>query len=200
MSLSKLWDIVEDRGVWRAAVHGVAKSGTWLSSWTTTAIYIVTAGWRGCYLFQLIGEQKESEKQSLFGFKTQVLHSLLLLHYNRITYALLAGSIAQSCLTPCDPPGLKPTRLLWSRGFSRQEYWSGLPFPPPGHLPNPKNQMHISWVPCIAADSFPLSHQGNPVTVSPRNNKILLGKTNLNSYLKSLVFFQRLMFYFANFQ
>ena len=24
-----------------------------------------------------------------------------------------------------------------SRGFSRQEYWSGLPFPPPGDLPNP---------------------------------------------------------------
>jgi len=22
-------------------------------------------------------------------------------------------------------------------GFSRQEYWSGLPFPPPGHLPDP---------------------------------------------------------------
>ena len=24
-----------------------------------------------------------------------------------------------------------------SMGFSRQEYWSGLPCPPPGHLPNP---------------------------------------------------------------
>ena len=24
-----------------------------------------------------------------------------------------------------------------SMGFSRQEYWSGLPFPPPGDLPNP---------------------------------------------------------------
>ena len=24
-----------------------------------------------------------------------------------------------------------------SMGFSREEYWSGLPFPPPGHLPNP---------------------------------------------------------------
>ena len=28
MSLSKLWEIVEDRGGWRAAVHGVAKSPT----------------------------------------------------------------------------------------------------------------------------------------------------------------------------
>ena len=31
MSLSKLWDIVKDRGAWGAAVHGVAKSWTQLS-------------------------------------------------------------------------------------------------------------------------------------------------------------------------
>ena len=31
MNLSKLWEIVEDRGVWCAAVHGVAKSRTQLS-------------------------------------------------------------------------------------------------------------------------------------------------------------------------
>ena len=31
MNLSKLWEIVEDRGAWRAAVHGVAKNQTWLS-------------------------------------------------------------------------------------------------------------------------------------------------------------------------
>ena len=28
-------------------------------------------------------------------------------------------------------------QALLSMGFSRQEYWSGLPFPPPGDLPNP---------------------------------------------------------------
>ena len=28
-------------------------------------------------------------------------------------------------------------QALWSMGFSRQEYWSGLPFPSPGDLPNP---------------------------------------------------------------
>ena len=38
MNLSTLWEIVEDRGAWHAAVHGVTKDKTWLSNSTTTAI------------------------------------------------------------------------------------------------------------------------------------------------------------------
>ena len=36
MNLSKLWEIVEDRGTWHAAVHGVTKSQTQLSNRTQT--------------------------------------------------------------------------------------------------------------------------------------------------------------------
>ena len=36
MSLSKFWEMVKDRKAWSTAVHGDAKSQTWLSNWTTT--------------------------------------------------------------------------------------------------------------------------------------------------------------------
>ena len=47
--------------------------------------------------------------------------------------AALSHSVSDS-LQPC---GLQPARLLCPWGFSRQEYWSGLPCLPPGDLPNP---------------------------------------------------------------
>ena len=46
-----------------------------------------------------------------------------------------------------------------SMGLSRQEYWGGLPCPPPGDLPDPGMDPES---PVLQADSLPLSHQGSP--------------------------------------
>ena len=46
-----------------------------------------------------------------------------------------------------------------SMGFSRKEYWSGLPFPSPGALPDPGIE---PMSPALQADSLPLSQWGSP--------------------------------------
>ena len=53
--------------------------------------------------------------------------------------------VSKSCPTLLQPHGLQHVRLL-STGFSRQEYWSGLPFPPPGDSSQPRNQTRVSCI------------------------------------------------------
>ena len=65
-----------------------------------------------------------------------------------------------SCVQLCTTPQTAACQALLSMGFSRQEYWSGLPCPPPGDLPDPGIKPRS---PALQADSLPLSHQGNPL-------------------------------------
>ena len=61
---------------------------------------------------------------------------------------------------------MKPLQTLWtvarqdplSMGFSRQEYWSGLPFSAPGDRPDPGIEPASLASPALQADSLPLSH------------------------------------------
>ena len=46
-----------------------------------------------------------------------------------------------------------------SMGFSRQEYWSGLPFPSPGDLPDPAIKPGF---PALQADALPSEPPGKP--------------------------------------
>ena len=48
-----------------------------------------------------------------------------------------SASVSHSVMSDCATPWTVARQAPPSMGFSRQEYWSGLPFPSPGDLPNP---------------------------------------------------------------
>ena len=70
--------------------------------------------------------------------------------------------------------GLLPARLLCPWAFSRQEYWSGLPFPSPGDLPNP-------WIKPVTPASSALAG-GCFNTDPPRKPKIWYTLPDINCY------------------
>ena len=57
------------------------------------------------------------------------------------------------------PHRLQPNRLLCPWDSPGQEYWSRLPFPSPGVLPNPGIE---PWSPALRADSLPSQPPGKP--------------------------------------
>ena len=60
-------------------------------------------------------------------------------------------SVSHSAMSDFTTPWTVACQALLSREFSRQEYWSGLPFPSPGDLPNPGIK---SRSPALQGDSF----------------------------------------------
>ena len=62
-------------------------------------------------------------------------------------------SCIQSCLTLCDPGVAHQAMLLMK--ISRQEHWSGLPFPPSGDLPDTRIEPTSPVFPALQADSLP---------------------------------------------
>ena len=75
------------------------------------------------------------------------------------------SEVAQSCPTLCDPVDCSLHQASPSLGFSRQEYWSGLPFPSPWDLPHPgiepRSQGQNPGLPPYRKTLYPLSHQGS---------------------------------------
>ena len=67
--------------------------------------------------------------------------------------------------------------------FSRQEYWSGLPFPSPGNLPNPGTE---PTSPALQVDSLLLSHQGSPVSTTPSTYSVPFVQYGLASSYRSI--------------
>ena len=112
MSLSELRELVMDREAWRAAIHGVTKSRTRLSDWT------------------------ELKQISIPSYPQLLATTILLFVTHEFEYFGESTSVV-SCvrlglfLTPSAIAHKTPLYME----FSRQECWSGLPFPFPGDLP-----------------------------------------------------------------
>ena len=126
MGLSKLQETVKDRGAWRAVVHGVAKSRTWLSNWTAATNIQLSQG-------QAKGLSYPMEQNFSLNHCFYLFWSLDL----RIYYCC---SVAKSCPTffdslSCSLPGsslrgiLQARILEWvaisfSRGSSQPRDWT----------------------------------------------------------------------------
>ena len=110
---------------------------------------------------------------SVFSWQNSIIHcpayliyfymDIFIFQISHNVYILLLkleseSEVAQSCPTLCDrwtvahqaPP---------SMGFSRQEYWSGLPFPSPGDLPDPGIEPRS---PTLQADALTSAPPGEP--------------------------------------
>ena len=69
-----------------------------------------------------------------------------------------------SCFSHVQPfatPWTIACQTALSMGFYRQDSWSGLPFPPPGNLPDPRIEPMSPAAPALQVDSLPLSQQGS---------------------------------------
>ena len=95
-------------------------------------------------------------------------HSVVFLYF----FALIAEEVKVKSLSLCDPMDCSLQAPL-SMGCSRQEYWSELPFPSPGDLPDPGME---PGSPALQANSLPSEPPGKPnillENTSTKNSKI----------------------------
>ena len=111
-----------------------------------------------------------SEVSLLLGCKAWAFSAFLgdIKWFSRWLYLLcpcMGAQSFQSCWL-CATPWTVAHQAPLSMGFSRQEYWGGLPRPPPGDFPNPGIEPTSPESPALQADSLPLSHQLYPWWIS----------------------------------
>ena len=90
--------------------------------------------------------------------------------YYKVAYFMyVLCLVTQSCPTLL-PRGLEPTSHLCPWGFSRQEYWSGLPCHPPGDLLDPRIEPMTSGLLHWQAGSLPIVPTGKPILLTVLSN------------------------------
>ena len=105
----------------------------------------------------------------LFNLSVPQVPRLLNKNYDYLPYRIVIriacccyGLDIKSCLFLCDPMDCSPQATL-SMGFPRQEYWSGLPCPPPGDLPTQGSNPHpLCCISCVAGRFFTTKPPAKP--------------------------------------
>ena len=126
MSLSKLQDTVKERGAWRAAIHGVAKSWTCLSDWTTqySIVYMYhtyfihssVSGHLCCFHFLVIVNSAAMNIEVYVSFWIRVYESWLL--------SLVLPFMVQFWLTHWNSGGIETIRSIksWVQFWLKHSY------------------------------------------------------------------------------
>ena len=81
-------------------------------------------------------------------------------------------------------------------GFPRQEYWSGLPFPPPGVLPDPGIKPTFPMSPVLQVDSLSTKPSGKPICKTPRrSNQSILKEISPEYSMEGLMLKLKLQYF-----
>ena len=107
----------------------------------------------GCSSFRLITSPVFDKRSSGVYDSCGSCRTISQFHFLAECFIVLQAKLLQLCPTLCSPMDCSPEAPL-SIGFSRQEYWSALPCPPPGDLLDPGTEPVSLASPALAGRFF----------------------------------------------